>query len=48
VAGALREDTDGSRWQTADLALAPLAQGDYVIELSDGHNRILAAFRVVP
>ena len=48
VAGALRDDTDGSRWQTGDLALAPLAQGDYVIELSDGHNRILAAFRVVP
>jgi VWFA-related protein len=48
VAVALREDTDGSRWQTGELALAPLAQGDYVVELSDGDNRMLAAFRVVP
>jgi hypothetical protein len=48
VAVALREDADGSRWQTGELALAPLAQGDYVVELSDGHNRELAAFRVVP
>jgi VWFA-related protein len=48
VAAALREDTDGSRWQTGELTLAPLAQGDYVIELSDGDKRTLAAFRVVP
>jgi VWFA-related protein len=31
---AMRDDADGSRWQTAQLALAPLAVGDYVIELS--------------
>jgi len=33
---AMRDDADGSRWQTAQLALAPLAVGDYVIELSGG------------
>ncbi|PYR54720.1 MAG: hypothetical protein DMF91_26110 [Acidobacteria bacterium] len=36
VAVAVRDDPDGSRWQTAQLALAPLAAGDYVIELSGG------------
>jgi hypothetical protein len=48
VTGALREDPDGSRWQTGELALAPLAPGDYVIELSEGNARMLSAFRVVP
>jgi len=48
VAAAIRDDADGSRWMTAQLALAPLAPGDYVIELADGDNRTLAAFRVVP
>ena len=48
VTTALRTDADGSRWTTAQLALAPLAVGDYVIELADGNNRILAALRVVP
>ena len=49
VASAVREDADGSRWQTAQLALAPLAVGDYVIELAGGeHARTLVAFRVVP
>jgi hypothetical protein len=36
VAAALRDDPDGWRWQTAQLALAPLAVGDYVIELTAG------------
>ena len=35
VIGAVRDDADGSRWQTAQLALAPLAAGDYVIELME-------------
>src|SRR5204862_3862301 len=30
LATAVRDDADGSRWQTAQLALAPLAVGDYV------------------
>ena len=48
VTAAMRDDSDGSRWYTAQVALAPLAPGDYVIELSDGPKRMLAAFRVVP
>jgi hypothetical protein len=48
VTGALRDDPDGSRWQTGELALAPLAPGDYVIELSEGNARMLSAFRIVP
>ena len=34
VAAALRDDADGSRWQTAQLSLVPLGVGDYIIELS--------------
>jgi hypothetical protein len=48
VSAAVREDTDGSRWTAAQLTLAPLAVGDYVIELSQGSTRTLAAFRIVP
>jgi VWFA-related protein len=44
---AAREDEDGTRWVTTQLALAPLAVGDYVIELS-GPARTLVAFRIVP
>jgi len=48
VTAAMRSDPDGSRWMTGQVALAPLAPGDYVIELSSGSNRMLSAFRVVP
>jgi hypothetical protein len=56
VQAAIREDADGSRWQTAQLALTPLAPGDYLIEFSGGVSsgsttetrRRLVAFRVVP
>jgi VWFA-related protein len=48
VTAALRDDADGSKWVTARLALAPLAPADYVIELSNGDTRMIAAFRVVP
>lgn len=60
VAAAVRNDDDGSRWHTAQVALAPLAAGDYVIEITTtggeagqagqarGERRTLAAFRVVP
>ena len=47
VTGAVREDPDGSRWQTGEVVLAPLAPGDYVIELSEGNARMLSAFRVI-
>jgi len=49
----VRDDAAGSRWQTLELALAPLAPGDYLIELasraggSGGETRTLVAFRVV-
>jgi VWFA-related protein len=45
---ATRDDNDGTRWQTAQLALAPLAPADYIIELTNGTNRTLIGFRVVP
>ena len=57
LATAVRDEADGSRWQTAQLALAPLAAGDYVIELAGGAGeagraggsaRTLVPFRVIP
>jgi hypothetical protein len=47
VVAATRTDTDGTRWATGELALAPLGAGDYVIEVSAGATRTLVAFRVV-
>jgi hypothetical protein len=58
VAAAVREDGDGSVWLTAHLTLAPLAVGDYVIEVTGSGGagraggveemaRTLVAFRVV-
>lgn len=48
VTAAIRDDADGSRWRTAQLALAPLAPGDYVVEQSAGTETTLTAFRVLP
>jgi VWFA-related protein len=48
VTAVVRDDADGSRWATAQLALAPLAPGDYAIEIAAGDRRMIAAFRVVP
>jgi hypothetical protein len=48
VTTAVRSDTDGTRWRTAQLALAPLAPGDYVIEQSAGTEKTLTAFRILP
>jgi VWFA-related protein len=55
VAANVREDADGSRWLSAELALNPLAPGDYLVEITDGagaagsrsQKRTLVAFRVV-
>jgi VWFA-related protein len=47
VASGVRADADGSRWATAELNLAPLAAGDYVLEVSADTSRTLAPFRVV-
>jgi hypothetical protein len=48
VTAAIRDDADGSRWITAQLALAALAPGDYIMELAEGEKRMLTAFRVIP
>ena len=52
VPTSARDEADGSKSQSATLALAPLATGDYLIELiasqSTGPARTLIAFRVVP
>ena len=57
VSSAVRSDADGTRWRTAQLTLAPLAPGDYLIEIVTGQAgqagqadrlRKLVAFRVVP
>src|SRR5205814_879625 len=31
VSAALRDDPDGSRWRAAEVSLAPLAPGDYLV-----------------
>ena len=42
----------GSRWLSAQAALAPLTPGDYLIEITaagaGAQKRTLTAFRVVP
>jgi hypothetical protein len=48
VSAALRDDTDGTRWCTAQLALAPLAPGDYIIEVVNARTRTLTPFRIIP
>ncbi len=47
VTATVRDDADGTRWQMAQLALAPLAPADYVIELSSDGKRTLVAFRII-
>jgi hypothetical protein len=49
VAVSERQDTNGAQWMTAQLALAPLAPGDYLIELTGADaERRLIPFRVIP
>jgi hypothetical protein len=48
VATAIRDDADGTRWRTMQVTLAPLAAGDYVMEVTSGNEKTLAAFRVLP
>jgi hypothetical protein len=47
VTAGIRADQDGSRWHTAHVVLAPLAPGDYLVEMTAGTSRTLTAFRVV-
>jgi VWFA-related protein len=53
VEATLRPDADGAlTWATAEVVLAPLAPGDYVIrttiEQANRRQEVLAAFRMVP
>jgi hypothetical protein len=53
VESTRREDAEPSlRWASADLALAPLAPGDYVVRTAilqgSNRNETLTAFKVVP
>jgi VWFA-related protein len=48
VTMSARDDGAGTSWQTAQLALAPLAPSDYIIEITNGTNRTMFGFRVVP
>jgi hypothetical protein len=47
VTASTRTDADGTRWATAELLLAPLGPGDYVVEVVAGDTRTMAAFRIV-
>jgi VWFA-related protein len=47
VTANTRITPDGMKWATAELLLAPLAPGDYLVEVVAGDTRTLAAFRIV-
>jgi hypothetical protein len=47
MTASVRADIDGTRWQVAQLALAPLAPGDYIVlgklsvhKEAEGHSEI--------
>lgn len=42
------DDAEALRWAVVDLTLAPLATGDYLIEVANGDATQLTAFRIVP
>lgn len=48
VTAVIREDADGLRWRRVEIVLAPLAQGDYIVESSAGAERTLTGFTIVP
>ena len=55
MTASVRDDQDGVKWAAAQAALAPLAPGDYIVELStnaagapDSPRKTLVAFRVIP
>jgi len=48
VTATIREAADLSRWRRVEIALAPLAAGDYIIETTAGSERTMTGFRVVP
>jgi hypothetical protein len=48
AAATIREAADGTRWRRVEIALAPLAAGDYIIETTEASERTMTGFRVVP
>lgn len=49
VSSDIRADADGTRWQTAQITLAQLAVGDYVLEIMDNSaSHHFVSFRIVP
>jgi hypothetical protein len=42
------DEATGLRWAVADAMLAPLAAGDYAIEVTQGEDKQVTGFRVVP
>ena len=51
LTGTVSTESDGTRWMSAQLTLAPLAVGDYLVELApdgDSTRRVLTALRLVP
>jgi VWFA-related protein len=48
VTAAIRDAADGTRWRRVEIALAPLAPGEYIVETTAGAERTLTAFRIVP
>jgi VWFA-related protein len=43
-----RADAEGVRWIVADVTLAPLAPGDYAIEVTAGSESQVTGFRIIP
>ena len=43
-----RADAEGIRWIVADVTLAPLAPGDYAIEVTAGGETQVTGFRIIP
>lgn len=46
--GERTDQTHGARYLVADVTLAPLAQGDYVVEVKAGASTATFGFRIVP
>jgi VWFA-related protein len=48
VTATIREAGDGTRWRRVEITLAPLASADYIVETTQGTDKALTAFRVIP
>jgi len=42
------DDKSGARYLVAEVTLAPLAQGDFVLELTAGKDSAIYGFRIIP